>query len=482
MKLQLIGHEERYALEQLQLSLFSEETMELTDAPFDGDGAISALHKGARYFTATAKIVYRGKTARASKKVRVERAGTLPLRRALQNAYFAAASQLLPPAPWGSLTGVRPSKLTTRHLLGGGTRASAQALLTQSYFVAPERARLCTESSEATLRAMARLRETDISVYIGIPFCPTRCAYCSFVSRSIEKDADLLPPYLLALEREIAHVGRLLRESGKTIRTLYIGGGTPTTLSAQQITQLMRTIAAHFDLSSLIEYTVEGGRPDTLDLEKLRAIQENGCDRMSINPQTMNDAVLQAVGRRHSAAQTVSAYRAAREAGFAGVNMDLIAGLPGDAAPSFEDSLKQVLALAPENITVHTLALKKGAALLELRRNLPSAQAVSEMLASAQALLRGAGYAPYYLYRQKYMSGNFENIGWCKPDFDGLYNIYMMEELHSILSLGGGAMTKINLPNGKLERFHNPKFPQDYIARIDDVLAQKDSAFARMKG
>ena len=327
------------------------------------------------------------------------------------------------------------------------------------------------------IRAAAELEPNDISLYVGIPFCPTRCAYCSFVSSSIERFSGLLEPYLDALVREIAHTGDLLRASGRTVRTLYIGGGTPTTLSAAQLRRLMEALRTHIDLTELVEYTVEGGRPDTLDAEKLETIASMGCGRMSINPQTMNDAVLARVGRRHTAAQTVAAYEAARAAGYDAVNMDLIAGLPGDDPKSFADSLRQVLALAPENVTVHTLALKKGADLYAGRMELPSADDVAQMLAGAETSLRAAGYTPYYLYRQKYMSGSFENIGWCRPGTAGLYNIYMMEEMHSIVSLGGGAMTKINLPDGRLERFHNPKFPQQYLERIDDVLAQKDAAF-----
>lgn len=479
MKLYLRGHEDRYAVEQLQLALFPEEPMEPTDAPFSGDGAVSALHVGKTWLTATAKITLQGKTAKAARRLAVKDADIPSRRRLLQNTYYAAAMQLREPPQWGSLSGVRPTKLTTRHLLSGGDEKSADRLLKEQYHVAPDRRRLCIESSRATVEAAKRLRENDISLYIGIPFCPTRCAYCSFVSTGIERTAKkLLPLFLDALEQEIVHVGALLSRSEKRVRTLYIGGGTPTTLLSAQMKRLMDAICANFDLTDLIEYTVEGGRPDTLDLQKLQTIRALGCDRMSINPQTMNDEVLSAIGRRHTSAQTVEAYYAAREAGFDGINMDLIAGLPCDTQSSFVSSLEQVLALAPSNITVHTLALKKGADLFFARSSLPSAETVREMLSAAEARLRSAGYSPYYLYRQKYMSGSFENVGWCKPGFEGLYNIYMMEELHSIVSLGGGGMTKINLPDGRLERFHNPKFPQQYIDRIEDILKQKDEAFA----
>ena len=478
MKLLLRGHDDRYAVEQLQLALFPDEPMEPVDAPFAGDGAVSALHVGKTWLTATAELTLHGKTARASRRLRADRADVPSRRRLLQNAYYDAAMQLRDPPEWGSLSGVRPTKLTTRCLLGGGTAADADRLLRERYHVSPARRRLCVEASLATAEAVKRLEPNDVSVYIGIPVCPTRCIYCSFVSASTEKTAGLLPQYLDALIRELETVGRLLAASGRRVRTLYIGGGTPTTLSTPQLRRLMDAIRTHFDLSGLIEYTVEGGRPDTLDDEKLRVLREGGCDRMSINPQTMNDAVLRAVGRRHTAAQTVEAFEAARRAGFDGINMDLIAGLPGDTPESFAASLDAVLALAPSNVTVHTLALKRGAELAMRQLTLPSAEDVRQMLQYAERALRERGYAPYYLYRQKYMSGSFENVGWCKPGYAGLYNIYMMEELHSILSLGGGAMTKINLPDGTLERFHNPKFPQQYLARLDDVLAQKAQAFA----
>ena len=289
----------------------------------------------------------------------------------------------------------------------------------------------------------------------------------------MEKFGSLLEPYLQALLREVRETGRLLSETPFRIRTLYFGGGTPTTFSAEQLKLLLDTVKESFELSHCLEITMEGGRPDTLDPEKLRVIRDAGVDRISINPQTMSDEILRRIGRRHSAAQTLAAFREAREAGFACVNADLIAGLPGDTPKGFSDSLRQVLAFAPENITVHTLALKKGADLFFSRMQLPDGQAVAEMLSGANDLLRAAGYEPYYLYRQKYSSGGFENVGWCKPGTECLYNIYMMEEAHSILALGGGGMTKLQFAQNELTRFHNPKFPQEYVARIDDVLAAK---------
>ena len=471
MNLTLIGHDDRYAVEQLQLSLFPDSEGE----------AVSTLHRGKTWLTATAKITVNGVTAHASRRIKTAEETVRLRRRCLQQSYYLAAKQLLPVTPpWGALAGVRPTKITTKHMLEGGTPQSADKLLRDVYYVTADRRRLAVECSASTVRAAGQLQPGDVSLYVGIPFCPTRCSYCSFVSRTIGKKTELLEPYLQALEQEMAVTGRLLKQSGRTVRTVYIGGGTPTTLSAPQMARLLDGIRQQFDLSRCIEFTVEGGRPDTLDPEKLRTIRAHGADRMSINPQTMEDRVLRACARPHKAADVLRAYGEAVDAGFPAVNMDLIAGLPTDTVEGFCRSLDTVAALNPANITVHTLALKKGADLFEKRENLPSAEAVTEMVAYAGKTLRSLGYKPYYLYRQKYMSGSFENVGWSRDGLDCLYNIYMMEEVHTILSLGGGGMNKVNLPDGTLRRFHNPKFPEQYIEKIDDVLRQKEELFALM--
>ena len=483
MKLYLKGHAERYPVEQLQMQLFGDRPTQFVETPFSGeDGAVSSLHDGKIYRTATAKITLDGKTATAARRIPLTKADVRLTRRILQQSYYLAAVQLLPEAPpWGALSGVRPTKLATKVLLEGGREQDADRMLRDVYFVTPERRRLCLDASRHTLEAARLLAPDDLSLYIGIPFCPTRCAYCSFVSESVERFGEFLPPFLDCLIREIEYTGALLKRSGWHIRSLYIGGGTPTTLSTPQMTRLLDAIGTHFDLSRSLEFTVEGGRPDTLDLAKLRAIRAGGATRISINPQTMSDGVLRAIGRRHTAAETVEAFRMAREAGFDDINMDLIAGLPGDTPASFSETVRQVLALEPSNVTVHTLALKKGADLFQRRVTLPTREDVAQMLDASGRQLRAAALEPYYLYRQKYMSGSFENVGWCRAGYTGYYNIYMMEELHSILSLGGGGMNKINLPAGALERFHNPKYPQDYIQRIDTVLRQKDEIFALLE-
>ena len=473
MKLTLHGHDDRYAVEQLQLALFPEGT--------EGE-AVSALHRSDKWLTATTRITIDGKTALGIRRLKATDESVRERRRTLQQSYYKAAVQLLPAVPaWGALAGVRPTKISTKHMLSGGTRKSAAQLLRDVYYVTPERRELAVDCSESTVKAASLLESTDISLYVGIPFCPTRCAYCSFVSRTVGKKTELLEPYLDALLKEIEVTGKLFARTGRMVRTVYIGGGTPTTLSATQMARLMDAIYASFDMSRCIEFTVEGGRPDTLDEEKLRTIFEHGADRMSINPQAMEDHVLRACGRPHKAADVVRAYGEAVSAGFKAINMDLIAGLPDDSVEGFQRSLDAVAALNPANITVHTLALKKGADLFEKRVHLPSAEEVTEMVAYANQTLRALGYKPYYLYRQKYMSGSFENVGWSRDNLDCLYNIYMMEEVHTIVSLGGGGMNKVNLPGGKIERFHNPKFPEQYIEMIDNVLQQKEEMFHLMQ-
>ena len=481
MKLLLIDHEERYCVEQMQLALFPLEPMEPMTAEFDGDGAVSRLIREGDALIARTTVTIGGITRTAVVEIPAEDETVSDRRQILQQSYYKAALPFLKKAPaWGALSGVRPTKLTTRCLKAGLNDEETLREMENTYFVTPQRAKLALDCSKYTMFATEQMEPQDVSLYVGIPFCPTRCAYCSFVSKTIGKNTDLMEPYLEALHRELRITGKLMATSGKTVRTIYIGGGTPTTLTARQMKALLDCIRESFDLSRCIEFTVEGGRPDTLDQEKLHVIAQNGADRMSINPQSMVDSVLEASRRPHTAADVMRSYEQAVNAGFAAINMDLIAGLPTDDFEGFKHSLDTTIALSPANITVHTLAIKKGADLYEKRDGLSPDEEVSRMVDYAEETLRNAGYEPYYLYRQKYMSGSFENVGWCRPGTACLYNIYMMEELHTIISVGGGGMNKVNLPDGKLQRFHNPKFPQQYIEMIDDVLRQKEELFALM--
>ena len=376
------------------------------------------------------------------------------------------------------LTGVRPDKPVTWALSEGKSPAQAQAMLEREYFVTPDRAALAVETGAQALQAARGLAPRDIAVYVGIPFCPTRCAYCSFVSQSVEKSFSLVPPYVDALVEEIRAGGRMVREQGLRCRAFYMGGGTPTTLTAEQMDRVLTAFEESFDRSACDEVTVEAGRPDTITAEKLAVLKAHGVDRVSVNPQTMEDHVLRAIGRRHTAAELSAAMELVAKYGFPHVNMDLIAGLPEDTPEGFRRSLDTCIAFGTDNVTVHTLALKKGSRILLEGLRIPAPEAVADMLDYAAPTLRAAGFAPYYLYRQKYMSGSFENIGWSRGGAQCLYNIYIMSELCSILSFGAGGSTKMVEPGtNHIERVFNLKYPKEYTERPEKGLANQ-AAFA----
>lgn len=493
MKLYYRGHNYKYAAEQMLLTLFPTERPEYADAPPGPgeDALVLSLSRGAAWATATAALTWNGAEYRAARRCRVsELTDQLSADRALQRIlklafYDAGTAALGKEPPWGALTGVRPVKIPAKAMLAGATPAQAEKVLRDTYRVSPGRRKLAMDCAQASLAAQRSLGEHEVSLYVGIPFCPTRCAYCSFVSADVGRALKLIDPFLDALSQEIRAAGAMLEGAGLQVRTVYFGGGTPTTLTAPQLDRLMGELAEHIDLSACTEYTVEAGRPDTITAEKLAVLKRRGCDRVSVNPQSMSDAVLAAMGRAHRAADILGAFALVRESGIGCVNMDLIAGLPGDSADGFRSSLDQVLALAPENVTVHTLALKKGSRLMEGETPLPPGEDVAAMLDYAWAALRESGQIPYYLYRQKYMSGSFENVGWCLPGTESLYNICMMEELHTIVSLGGGGVTKlVDRHTGYIQRVANAKYPQEYIQKIDAICADKArvAEFCRQHG
>ena len=493
MKLYYRGHNYRYAAEQMLLTLFPTERPEYADAPPGPgeDALVLSLSRGETWATATAALTWNGAEYRAARRCRVsELTDQLSADRALQRIlklafYDAGTAALGKEPPWGALTGVRPVKIPAKALAAGATPAQAEKVLRDTYRVSPGRRKLAMDCAQASLAAQRSLGEHEVSLYVGIPFCPTRCAYCSFVSADVGRALKLIDPFLDALSREIRAAGAVLAEAGLTVRTVYFGGGTPTTLTAPQLDRLMGELSDHIDLSRCTEYTVEAGRPDTITAEKLAVLKRRGCDRVSVNPQSMSDAVLAAMGRAHRAADVLRACALVRESGIGCVNMDLIAGLPGDSVDGFRASLDQVLELGPENVTVHTLALKKGSRLMEGATPLPPGEDVAAMLDYAWAALRESGQIPYYLYRQKYMSGSFENVGWCLPGTESLYNICMMEELHTIVSLGGGGVTKlVDRNTGYITRIANAKYPQEYIQKIDAICADKArvAEFCRQHG
>lgn len=378
--------------------------------------------------------------------------------------------------PWGILTGVRPIKLF-RRLTGQYGEAYAEDYFKNKLLVSPEKTALSALTEKYEKKILSFSRPDSFSLYISIPFCPSRCSYCSFVSQTVESAAKLIEPYFELLCKEISFTAEIVKSKGLRLESVYIGGGTPTTLSAEQLRLLIAAVKESFDMSTCREFTVEAGRPDTIDEEKLRAIIDGGVDRISINPQTLNDDVLKVIGRRHSSEQTLSAYRLARELGFRHINMDLIAGLPTETPESFIDTLDRLCVLDPESITVHTLALKRSSRITLEGRGVQtdSGNAAAKMLSYCEKKLTDEGYIPYYLYRQSRMEGNLENVGWSKPGFEGIYNVYVMDETHTIIGCGAGAVTKLKTPGSEsLSRIFNYKYPYEYISGFEEMLNRKE--------
>ena len=481
MKLYFSGHDCRYAAEQSLLMLFPGEKPEYPEGSPSGERCELRVSRGAKYTVCTALLLRSGAAFRGRAQAEnPDPADEYALRgcenRLVKLAFYRAAlASGLPKPEWGSLSGVRPAKLMDGYLREGLSPRAAKGRFMREYFVSGSRAQLCLDAALAAQEAARSLDERDVCLYVGIPFCPTRCAYCSFVSQSVEKSMKLMEPFLDALLLDIRATAAETRRAGLRPVALYMGGGTPTTLSAAQLDRLCAALEREFDLSALREYTVEAGRPDTITAEKLRVLRAHGVGRVSVNPQTMSDSVLEAIGRRHTAQDIVDALALVRECGGFEVNMDLIAGLPTDTAGGFSRTLDAVLSLAPENVTVHTLSLKRGSGLTLAGRPLPEAGEVRAMLDEAMERLAGSGYAPYYLYRQKNMAGGFENVGWTKPGSENLYNICIMEELCSILAMGAGGSTKLISADGRqIKRFIAPKYPQEYINAAPGFAAGKE--------
>lgn len=480
MNLYLLGHDYKYAVEQVLLQQFPKERPVYPQGPPEGDRVELRFSRGGTWATASCRLCLGGEVWTGSARALIaDFTDTLVENRLCQRAvklafYRACIRRSGEHPPWGALTGIRPAKLFTALLEEGKTETAALEAFQVRYDVSRARAELCLDAARASRAATDSLERRDICLYVGIPFCPTRCAYCSFVSQSVEKSMKLIPPFLDALEQEIAATAAVVRALGLRVVSLYIGGGTPTSLSAAELERLCGALERAFDLSALRDYSVEAGRPDTITAEKLVVLRAYGVNRISVNPQSMEDSVLEAIGRRHTAQDVLDALELVRHVGGFAVNMDLIAGLPEDDPAGFSRTLDRVLALGTENITVHTLSMKKGTRITLERTHIPDAAAVGEMLTEANARLAGRGYVPYYLYRQKFMAGGFENVGWALPGQENLYNICIMEELCSILAMGGGGSTKLTDPvKGRIERVFAPKYPLEYIQNIQKVAADK---------
>lgn len=377
--------------------------------------------------------------------------------------------------PWGILTGVRPVKLL-RRLAEGSSEEQAVKKFEKDFFVSNEKIALSRETEHNERKILELSKPESFSLYVGIPFCPSRCSYCSFVMASIERAEKLIKPYTKLLCEEIKQTAEIANKLGLRLETVYFGGGTPTTLSAEQLDTVLGTVNNSFDMSTCREFTVEAGRPDTIDIAKLFALKENKVDRISINPQTVNDEVLKTIGRKHTAQQFFDAFELARKCGFDNINTDLIAGLPTDTPESFKNSLDSIVRLNAECITVHTLCMKRASRLTTegVTLDLQQARDAREMLAYTQNILGQNEYIPYYMYRQSRMVGNLENVGWSKRGFESLYNVYVMDETHTILACGSGGVTKLKRNNPDyLERIFNFKYPYEYIDRFDELIQRK---------
>ena len=417
----------------------------------------------------TVKAKIDGKYAEAKRTAENDHARNMEL------AVFGVLTEILSIRPkWGVLTGIRPVKLAMQLHDMGLSEEEIRKKLKEERLVSDEKLDLLLTTMEHELEIRASSRPNSVSLYISIPFCPSRCSYCTFTSHSVEKAAKLIPQYVELLCGELKDIAVLIDEIGLHLETVYMGGGTPTVLTAKQLDRVLSTVNESFVMTGVRELTVEAGRPDTITAEKLAVLKKNGVGRISINPQTMDDEVLAAIGRKHTAEDVKNAFTLAKTFGFDSINMDLISGLPGDNMEKFRKTIAEVIAMNPDNITLHTLTVKHGANLAPMAQSVFAATA-DAMNEYAYGEFAKAGYFPYYLYRQKGTVDNLENVGFCKPGKEGIYNIFIMDETHTVLSAGAGGVTKMKAPyDKKIERIFNFKYPYEYIERFELMNERKE--------
>ncbi len=381
--------------------------------------------------------------------------------------------------PWGIMSGIRPAKYVREFMEQGYSKQDVKHLFAYCG-VSDDKTALAMNVAENEKEVLSKNKKDAVSLYIGIPFCPTRCLYCSFVSTDVRVSGKYMDPFVDCLVREIKKTKDVLAELEMDIENIYIGGGTPTTLSAEQLEKIFFALEEYLDISEIKEFTLEAGRPDTITEEKLALAKKGGVNRISINPQSMHKRTLQRIGRKHTPEMITKSFQIARAEGFENINMDLIAGLPGETPEMFRKSLDQVAELEPENITVHSMCKKRAAALRFTDLELTEAKDMNSMLGYTQELMEKLGYHPYYMYRQKNISGNLENVGYAKPGYFSFYNVNIMEEVQTIVALGGGGSTKLVMGD-KIERIFNFKEPLEYIRRFEDILAKKDEILEIMQ-
>lgn len=480
MKVIIDGHEHHYEMECLTKLFFRTEKITVSHDIEDmtGDYVYTGLEKQAENTMLFVKVSVDGQKLSDARIIpNNSETYALDCERGFGALVYLRLSQVTGIYPkWGILTGIRPVKLFHQCFAKGMNEAEVREHFRTKLLLSEEKIDLAMRTQKIEKEILKLSTGDSFSLYISIPFCPTRCSYCSFVSHSIDKTYKLIPAYIERLTEELRHTATIAKDLGLKLRTVYFGGGTPTTIDAVQLKTLTDTIAECFDFSHLLEYTVEAGRPDTITEEKLQVLLDAGVSRISINPQTFDDAVLEKIGRKHSAQDIIDAYQLARCMGFGNINMDLIAGLPDDTLEGFMKSLDTAIALAPENITVHSLSLKRSSTMAEQDISfLKQANLVSNMIDYSQKALYDRSYNPYYLYRQKNTMDNLENVGFAKTGFEGAYNVYIMDETHTILAVGAGAVTKLKSPHSKeLVRIFNYKFPYEYLDRFEQIISRKE--------
>lgn len=374
---------------------------------------------------------------------------------------------------WGVMCGIRPAKNVRELAEEGFNEAEIRDIFKNVYEVSEEKTELAINVANNEKALLEGIGKNSVSLYIGIPFCPTRCVYCSFVSTDIRISGKYMAEFVNKLLLEIDKTAEIIKKLGVYVENIYIGGGTPTTLSAEDFERIFKRLKGWIDFNKIIEFTVEAGRPDTITADKLDILKKYGVNRISINPQSMQEITLKKIGRRHTTEMIYETYKMAKERGFEVINMDLIAGLPDETPEMFYDTLDKVIELDPENITVHSLCLKRAADFKMTDNELAKSEYMNKMLSYTQKRMKEEGYEPYYMYRQKNSSGNLENVGYAKPGTMSTYNVNIMEEKQTIIAMGGGGSTKLIMDN-RIERIFNFKDPLEYIRRFDDILRKKD--------
>lgn len=383
--------------------------------------------------------------------------------------------------PWGVMCGIRPAKVVRTLMEEGHSDEEIYNILRNVYEVSDEKIELALNVAKNERVIINNTDKNSVSIYIGIPFCPTRCLYCSFVSTDIRVSGKYINEFVEKLLLEIDKTAEIVSKMGAYVENIYIGGGTPTTLEAHQLTAVFERLKSNFDFNKVKEFTLEAGRPDTITPEKLKASKDGGVTRISINPQTMNNETLLKIDRKHTPQMIRDCFKMTREAGFNNINMDLIAGLPDETADMFKYSLDEIIKLNPENITVHSMAIKRAASFRFSDNELTKSQYMNDMLSYTQRRMKETGRKPYYMYRQKNISGNLENVGYSKDGFMNVYNVNIMEEKQTVIALGGGGSTKIVMGD-RIERIFNFKDPIEYITRFDEILEKKDEILEILKG